>query len=256
MSDVIEAGPQPKHERLRELLIARMVPGRPIPSERELMVTHGVSRATVRRAIDTLVADGLLRRTQGLGTFAVLPRLESKLHLASFSQDMRQRGLAPSTRLVSSGPAVPPAEIRAWFALAQGRPAWRIVRVRLADGRPIAHEDGWYSAELLPGLDREDLAGASLYETLAARYGLQVDHAEQTLWAETATDELAAALDAPANTALLVFLRRSSTGGRPIEYVVSRYRGDRYQLQMDLSRGDPRGTTPPPHQLTEEMSWK
>ncbi len=91
----IHDGPLPKHRQLRELLIEMAVPGQAIPSERELMATYEVSRATVRKAIDGLVADGLLQRTHGLGTFAVRARLETNLHLASFSQDMLRRGLHP-----------------------------------------------------------------------------------------------------------------------------------------------------------------
>jgi len=171
VSDRITGGPRPKHQQLRELLIGLVVPGEAIPSERDLMVTYGVSRATVRKAIDGLVADGLLQRTHGLGTFAVRPRLETRLHLASFSQDMRRRGLQPSTRLISVTLALPPADVTDWLGLAPNQKAWRIVRIRLADNMPIAHEDGWYPAHLLPELDQQDLAGGSLYAILGEKYG-------------------------------------------------------------------------------------
>ncbi|CAL8979004.1 HTH-type transcriptional repressor DasR [Propionicimonas sp. T2.31MG-18] len=236
-STIVE-GPLPKHQQLRELLIRQVVPGQAIPSERELMLIYGLSRATVRKAIDGLVADGLLQRTQGLGTFAVRPRLETRLHLASFSQDMRRRGRNPSTRLVSVALAKPPAEVVVALGLEPGQKAWRVLRVRLADNDPIAHEDGWYPAEPLGGLDQQDIAGGSLYEILGTQYGLWVDHAEQTLWGEAADGDLARELAAPVNTPLLVFRRISSAGGRPIEYVVSRYRGDRYQVHMELGRDD------------------
>jgi len=235
--DRLAAGLKPKHQQLRELLIAMVVPGQAIPSERDLMATHGVSRATVRRAIDGLVADGLLQRVHGVGTFAIRPRVESRLHLASFSEDMRRRGLEPSTRLVSVTRVKPPADVADWLGLEPGEKAWRIVRVRLADDAPIAHEDGWYPVALMPDLDRQDLVGGSLYQILGDTYGLWVDQAEQTLWAEAADPGMATALAAPVATPLLVFRRRSSAGGRRIEDVTSRYRGDRYQLHMELSRG-------------------
>ncbi len=241
----IVEGPLPKHQQLRELLIGMVVPGQAIPSERELMATYGVSRATVRKAIDGLVADGLLRRTHGLGTFAVRPRLETRLHLASFSQDMRRRGRTPSTRLVSVALSEPPMEAAVALGLEPGAKAWRVRRVRLADGEPVAHEDGWYPAEPLVGLDRQDIAHGSLYEILGAHYGLWVDHAEQTLWGEAADLDLARELAAPLHTPLLVFRRISYANGRPIEYVLSRYRGDRYQVHMDLGRDEESAADPP-----------
>ena len=106
MTRRIDDGPRPKHAQLSdvlaELALRELGPDVAIPSERELMTTYDVSRATVRKAIDSLVAGGLLTRIQGKGTFVARPRVESRLHLASFSQDMRRRGLAPSTRLLRS----------------------------------------------------------------------------------------------------------------------------------------------------------
>ncbi len=244
---LITDGPRPKHAQLSDVLadlaVHELGPDAAIPSERELMTTYDVSRATVRKAIDSLVADGLLHRIHGKGTFVARPRLESRLHLASFSQDMRRRGLTPSTRLLSVELDEPPADVAKALDLSADGTAWRLDRVRLADGQPIALENGWYPRALLPGLDRHDLGG-SLYGLLADVYDLAIDSAEQTLWGETADAATARRLDAPVNTPLLVFRRVSYAAGRPLEYVVSRYRGDRYQLHMSLGRDD-LGTAPP-----------
>ena len=133
-----------------------LAPEAAIPSERELMTTYAVSRATVRKAIDALVVDGLLQRIHGRGTFVARPRLESRLHLASFSQDMRRRGLTPSTRLLAVELDRPPAEVAAALELDGDGEAWKLDRVRLADGQPIALENGWYPKALLPGLDKHE----------------------------------------------------------------------------------------------------
>lgn len=230
-------GPRPKHVQLSDVLAEAATrdlgPGTAIPSERELMATYDVSRATVRKAIDSLVAGGLLHRIHGKGTFVARPRVESRLHLASFSEDMRRRGLAPSTRMMRVDEERPPAEVVKALRLGANGTAWRIDRVRLADGQPMAIEQGWYPRSLLPDLDTEDLTG-SLYTLFASRYGLVIDAAEQTLWGEAAEGVTARRLEAPTHTPLLVFRRVSSAAGRPVEYVVSRYRGDRYQVHMSL----------------------
>ena len=171
---------------LADLAVRELGPDAAIPSERELMTTYGVSRATVRKAIDRLVADGLLHRIHGKGTFVARPRLESVLHLASFSQDMRRRGLTPSTRSLGIERERPPADVVAALDLGRSGEAWRIERVRLADGQPIALEQGWYPrGARCPASTDEDLGG-SLYELFATRYGHTIDAAEQTLWGESA----------------------------------------------------------------------
>lgn len=247
MSRRIDDGPRPKHTQLSDVLASLATtdlgPGAAIPSERELMATYDVSRATVRKAIDSLVAGGLLQRVQGKGTFVARPRLESHLHLASFSEEMRRRGLTPSSRLMLVDEERPPAEVVKALRLGTRATAWRIDRVRLADDQPMAIEQGWYPRSLLPDLDTADLTGL-IYTLLADRYGLVIDTAEQTLWGESAEGATARRLEAPLHTPLLVFRRVSSAAGTPVEYVVSRYRGDRYQVHMSLG-ATPRSTQHP-----------
>jgi GntR family transcriptional regulator len=242
-------GAEPKHAQLRAVLAAMcatgLAPGAAIPSERELMARYAVSRATVRRAIESLVAEGALRRVQGKGTFVAPPRVQSHLHLASFTQDMRRRGRTPSTRVVRVGSMEPPPEVAAWFGLVSGRPAWWVQRVRLAAGEPMALEAGWYSPTLLPALDRHDL-GRSLYELFEQEYGLAVDTAEQTVHAEVADATLAHHLDVEPGDPLLAFDRRSRSGGDPVEWVTSHYRGDRYELHISLDGQMPDQARTPP----------
>ncbi len=255
MARRIDDGPRPKHAQLSdvlaELAVRDLGPDAAIPSERELMTTYGVSRATVRKAIDNLVASGLLHRIQGKGTFVARPRVESRLHLASFSQDMLRRGLTPSTRLLRVDEERPPAEVARSLLLGARGTAWRIDRIRLADDQPMAIEQGWYPTSLLPDLDAEDLSG-SLYTLFDVRYGLVIDAAEQTLWGDAAEGTTSRRLEAPVHTPLLVFRRVSSAAGRPLEHVVSRYRGDRYQVHMTLgpTAGPDSSTAPTPTRTT------
>ena len=237
----ISDGPVPKHVQLTRILadLAAQAsgPDAAIPSERELMARFGVSRATVRQAVQSLITEGVLQRSHGKGTFVRPRRHETRLHLASFTQDMRRRGFVPSTQVLRVRLDRPFDDVAASLRLAPGEPAWQVDRLRLADEVPIAVEHGWYSHRLLPDLDRHDL-GASLYQLLADQYGVVIDGAEQTVWAETAGPGLVRQLQAPAHCPLLVFRRVSRAGPVPVEHVVSRYRGDRYQIQMSLA-GEP-----------------
>lgn len=245
----ITDGPSPKYAQLQAELVAmattELHPDDALPSERELMSRYGVSRATVRRAIDAMVTDGVLNRIQGKGTFVSRPRLESDLHLASFSQDMTRRGLVPSTAILTLELDSPTSDIAAALELPRRGKAWHLERIRFANDVPIALEDGWYPQHLLPDLDHQDLSG-SLYDVLSSEYGLAIDHAAQTLWGESADAPTVRRLKAPTHAALLVFRRISSAGGVPVEYVVSRYRGDRYSLHMDLNQ--------PHHRTTKEAA--
>ncbi|MFD5828668.1 GntR family transcriptional regulator [Lentzea sp. NPDC060358] len=239
MHEIVE-GPKPKHAQLREILrrLAEqdLAPGSPIPSERDLAERYGVSRITVRAAVGQLVAEGLLTRAKGRGTFTARRRYDLQHLLASFTSDMKARGIEPSTEVISASQAAPGS--KASLGLEPDEYAYRVVRLRMADGAPLALETGWYSPHLLPELDRCDLSG-SLYELFAAKYGVQLDHARQTVWAETADADTAKALDVRRGSPLLVFRRVASSEGRPCEDVTSWYRGDLYQVTMQLDRTVP-----------------
>lgn len=244
---VVTDGPVPKHVQLRQIL-ERLVteelgPDAPIPSERDLMAQYGVSRMTVRQAIGQLVLEGRLRRVRGKGTFVAPPRVDSMLELTSFTEDMRRRGHEPSTVILRSVELEPPPTVRRALRLTAVQTAYRIERLRIADGIPMALEDGWYSTAPLPGLLDRDLSG-SLYSLFARSYGVVIDAATQTLRAEIADAETARILGVPVGAPLLVLERTSTADERPIEHIVSWYRGDRYQVHIDLARSSDSGRVP------------
>jgi GntR family transcriptional regulator len=240
--DEIVDGPRPKHAQLRDIL-RRMAeqelpPGSAIPSERDLAQHYGVSRITVRAAVGQLVAEGLLTRAKGRGTFTARRRMDVQLYLESFTDDMRRRGLTPTTEVLTCAEDVPPVEAATALGLLPGEPACRLVRLRHADGVPLVVERGWYSPRVMPDLDRHDLT-TSLYTLIADTYGVQLDHAGQTVWAEGADPATAKLLGIRPGGPLLVFRRVSSSRGRPVEDMTSWYRGDLYQVTMQLDRTDP-----------------
>lgn len=237
--DALPDGPIPKHIQLREILRAATsdpaAAHTPIGSERELMARHDVSRATVREAIGQLVNEGRLYRVHGKGTFVAAERVESQLHLASFTEDMRRRGLEPQTKVLQVGIERPPAREVAMLGLQDRDRAWRLERLRIAGGDVMALELGWYPEAVLPGLDEHDLTG-SLYTLFSEVYGLGVDSAQQTVWAESADDRRIKLMGLPPGIPLLAFRRTSSAGHLAVEHTLSWYRGDRYQVNMSLDR--------------------
>lgn len=227
----------PKHEQLRRILldlcVSELHPGDMLPSERKLVDTYGVSRITVREAVGQLVAEGVLERAPGKGTFVARNTVRSDLHLASFHEDMRRAGARPSTRVVTAEEAVPPARTADALHLQPGEPAYHVKRLRLANDQPISVDDGWYSPRIVPGLLGENLSH-SLYELLANRYGVLINQAEQTVAAGTPAATDAVLLKIGYLDPVLVFDRVSLSDGRPVEFARSTYRADRYQLRMHL----------------------
>ncbi len=242
LPELIVDGPKPKHAQLREILRRlaeqELSPGSPIPSERDLAERYGVSRMTVRAAVGQLVTDGLLTRSKGRGTFTARRRVDAQLYLESFTDDMHRRGMVPATEVLTSTEGVPPENVATALDLAAAEPAHRLVRLRRADGVPLAIERGWYNRRVVPDLGAHDLSG-SLYSLFADVYGVQLDNARQTVWAEGADAETARLLDVRRGSPLLSFRRISSSAGRPVEHMTSWYRGDLYQVTMQLDRTNP-----------------
>lgn len=227
----------PKHVQVREQLRAlarERPPGAAMESERELMQRFDVSRATVRLAIQALVDDGLLTKEPARGTFVAERRVESRLHLASFTQDMLRRGHVPATRVLSMT-TCPATEVPVEFFTDDA--LWRIERLRLADGEPIAVETTYLSTSALPVLSAEELA-VSLYSSLRG-HGLTPDAAEQSVTAVAADERSANLLRCPVGAPLLLFDRYTRAGEVPVERSLSWYLGERYSFHVDLDAGMP-----------------
>jgi GntR family transcriptional regulator len=226
-------------KQLQDLVATTLRPGDALLGERQLEEQFGVSRITVRRAISDLVQDGALVRIKGKGTFVSHGLVRSTLHLASFNEDMRAAGFEPSTRVINAATAEPPAPAAEHLGLLPGQEAYQVRRLRLANGTPVSVDESWLPPGPLPDLLSEDLTG-SLYKILSAS-GHPVEHAEQTVEAAAASEETAALLAIEPGTPVLLFRRRSFTGqedpGTPIEYSISTYRSDRYQVSMRLALG-------------------
>ena len=221
-----------KYVLLREELldlVDGLEPGAPLPAERALAGRLGVSRMTLRRAIDDLVSTGRVIRRHGAGTFVGPGKVSQGLAASSFSADMQARGMTPGSRTLSSGVIPAGAALGHRLEVSPDEEVLRVQRLRLANGSPMAIELLHVPARLVPCLQGEDLAGQSFYATLRERFGLAVSSGWQSLEATVIDPEESAVLEVPLHSPAFLFERTSRDQyGRVVEFVRSVYRGDRY----------------------------
>jgi len=227
-------------ERVLEL-IETLADGDAIPSERQLTVELGVSRLTVRAALDELVREGYLVRRRGAGTFVAEPKVAKGMTTSSFSEDMRQRGLTPASRTLELEVVAAGARLGRILHVSPSEPVVAAKRLRLADGEPMAIELLHVRAPIVPGLTALDLEQESFYELLEHRYEIAIAGGTQTVEPTVTNEEESAALGVPLHSPALLFERVTrAPNGEVVEFTVSTYRGDRYRLVSELGvRGLP-----------------
>jgi GntR family transcriptional regulator len=217
-------------------LIDQLRVGQAIPSERKLSTDLGVSRLTVRAALDDLVRDGYLVRRHGSGTFVSEPKIAQQLTLTSFSEDMRRRGMVAGSRTIELRETHAGAAVGRALNVSPNARVVLIRRLRLADGEPMALETLHVPADLVPGLSRDALEDASFYELLEKRYGVVIATGIQSIEPTVTNEEESALLRVPLHSPAFLFERTSATAeGETVEFVRSLYRGDRYRLVAELS---------------------
>jgi len=231
---------QAKAQQLTEILeqfVNVSTPGARLPSERTLAQRYGVARMTVRQAISSLAAKGLVRRARGQGTFVAPPRLTQPATLTSFSEDMAARGMR-ATSLVLVQEVVPAGALVAErLELSRNETVLRLERIRFGDTDPVAIERAHLPAERFAGLEHVDLQEASLYGVLAERWNCALDSCEQRVAAVALAAAEAHLLRTDAGCPALRIERVTrDIEQRPVEYVRSLYRGDRYELHSRARR--------------------
>ena len=220
-------------------LIGRLGVGATIPSERQLSSDLGVSRLTVRAALDELAREGYLVRRRGSGTFVQQPKIAQELTMTSFSEDMRRRGMTPGSRTLSMKTILAGARLGRFLQVSPSERILVLTRLRLADGETMAIETLHIPEALVPGLGANDLNG-SFYELLRERYGIVLAGGTQAIEPTVTNEEESAALGVPLHSPAFLFERTSRDElGRTVEYVQSVYRGDRYRIVTELSRPHP-----------------
>ncbi len=229
---------QLKTALLREIEGGRWRPGDRIPTEDALIARFQVSKITVRQALRELAQLGYIRREQGRGTFVQGPPLEEgPRDLKSFTSEMRGHGFLATSKVLEQGIIAAPADVAERLDVADASPVFRLRRLRMADGEPMGLQTAYIAMTLVPRIDQLSFVDASLYELLGAHYALYPASARETHQAVPVPEELAPLLRTPSGSPALAAERLTTLAdGRPLEYVQSIMRGDRYKIVLELTR--------------------
>lgn len=164
-----------------QILDGTLPEGSLLPSERVLCQTHGISRTTVRQALQDLSKKGYIKAIHGKGTVVIRPQIQQELRsIYSFDEDMRRLGKNPETQIMDFVKIVPSGTIANLMRLPAGESVYRIMRLRLANGEPMLLETNYLPCSRFPDFSRQMLENNSLYRVLTSTYALNIDVAEET----------------------------------------------------------------------------
>jgi len=220
------------------ILDGRLPPGTRLDNEVQLAEQLGLSRPTMRRALQHLVDQGVLVRRRGIGTRVVQPRVRRPLGLSSLYDDLHGSGQHPATAVLSLSVEPASAVVAQALQLPAGGPVTAIVRLRSADGRPIARMANYLPHTVIPGfvegLTVAALEQHGLYQVIRG-LGVQLHAADQTIGARTATAEEARLLGEPRGAAVLTMQRTAyDDHGRAVEHGSHLYAASRYSFELSM----------------------
>jgi len=219
---------------LEDAIISGVIPpGTLFENEIQLADDMGLSRPTMRRAMQHLVDKGLVVRRRGIGTRVVQPKVRRSLELTSLYDDLAGTGQKPTTTVLSLEHQGAEHDVAAALKIQEGDPIVRIERLRSAQDNPIAKMTN-FLPERWVEFDADDLAEHGLYELLRAR-GIQLHSAAQTIGARSATAAEARLLREPRGAALLTMSRTTyDDHGQVVEFANHLYAASRYSFEIDL----------------------
>lgn len=209
--------------------------GSRLPSERELCRDYGLSRTTVRQAMQELIQGGYVTSIQGRGTFVSKPPIKQDLlRIYSFDDDMRRMGKNPETEVLDFLGITADEKLAKLFGVAIGEPLYRVFRLRAADGEPMLLETNYLLASRFSDLSGEMVKGQSLYNLLINKYNLKLTLAEET-FAPVLLRYMEAKLLCTTSNALGMLVERISyEGNNVVEFSKSVSPGDKFKYHVIL----------------------
>ena len=221
-----------------EIIDGDLQVGGQLPTEDSLIARFGVSRITVRRAIQNLVSRGLVEIRRGKGTFVAAPKITQDLkELSGFVEDMHAIGRKPTARVIGREIVTADATVARQLALTRGGRVVRIRRVRLADGIPLSFDETYLPLEIGKKIISDNLKVEPIFSLLERKYNIPLVEAEYKLDAVAADNDVARALRVKPGSPIFRIERTSySTGHDPIDYETLHYRGDLVRFVTRLVR--------------------
>ncbi|NSC24567.1 GntR family transcriptional regulator [Streptomyces albus subsp. chlorinus] len=210
-----------------------LAPGSLLGNEIELAGRLGLSRPTVRQAIQSLVDKGLLVRRRGIGTQVVHSQVKRPMELSSLYDDLEAAGQRPATQVLRESVEEATAEVAAALSVPEGAQVRLVERLRLTHGEPMAYMRNHLPVDLL-SLERAELESTGLYRLMRAA-GVTLHSARQTVGARVADEAEARLLGESVGAPLLTMQRTTyDDTGRPVEYGSHLYRASRYAFDFQL----------------------
>ncbi len=217
----------------------RFADGEALPGEQKLATSFGVSRVTVRRALDALSQSGLIERRVGSGTTVrrdTQTRRRAAMDFNTLMPQLVEMGQSTTARLLSFSYGRAPGVVAAAMGLAATESVQIATRVRLADTVPFSHLTTYVPARIAQNYSENDLATTPLFKLLE-RGGVQIKEAHQSVSAALAAPDVAGALEVAVGSALLSLKRVvRDVDGNGVEYLSALYRPDMFRLEMPLAR--------------------
>lgn len=208
-----------------------------ISSENQLAKEYGVSRPTVRQALDELVFSGFLRREQGRGTFVAPKKITGDLlSYAPFVEEVTESGMQGRAKVLNKKLIQATDEVARLLDISSDSEIIEVIGLRLADGEPVTLRTSYYPYERFPDLLTEELQNHSMYETMR-HYGIQMTRATQTFQVVQARELEAKYLEVDVGFPLILWEGLMySLDNRPFELTRALYRSDRYEFRIEQYR--------------------
>lgn len=228
----------PVYYQLKEIIQNRIqsgeyVEGGSIPSERELAKDFGISRMTVRQALNQMVAEGLLVREKGRGTFVAKHKIQQK-NISSFSETVRAKGMVPSTKVLYFKKEAAGDEVSNSLDISKDTQVYAVKRLRLANDIPVGLEQVFIPVDFCPDLESHQLE-ASLYQLISEKYGISIDYMDNIIEASVTTTDERKLLNISTSTPVLRITGVSFIlGGRKFSYERDIYRADQYSYNARI----------------------